>query len=68
MVGQKIRDARKALDKSQEQMARELGVAVMTVSRWERDQHKPSIDQLYRIAAVLHVSAADLVDSNGKAA
>ncbi len=42
MAPEQIRDLRRRLDWTQEQMARELGVSFATVNRWERGHKSPS--------------------------
>jgi transcriptional regulator with XRE-family HTH domain len=37
-----VRELREKLDLTQEELARELGVTMMVVSRWERGLSKPS--------------------------
>lgn len=40
MTGETLKARRAALRLSQESLAHELGVSVMTVSRWERGLHR----------------------------
>lgn len=42
MTGEEIKELRQALGWSQQQMAQELGVAWITVNRWERSVKRPS--------------------------
>lgn len=45
-----IRKARTNAGLTQEQLARQIGVASMTVSRWERGKHEPLAHQWRAIA------------------
>ena len=40
--GQRLKAIRSALGLSQEQLARRAGLDESTVSKWEREEHKPS--------------------------
>lgn len=60
-VGTQIAEARKAKGLSQEALARQLGVAMMTVSRWERNNVTPPLMRLQEIASALDVSVAELL-------
>jgi DNA-binding transcriptional regulator YiaG len=40
MTGAELKECRERLDLTQEQLAHEIGVHVMTVSRWERGTRK----------------------------
>jgi transcriptional regulator with XRE-family HTH domain len=61
--GRRVTALRKAAGfESQEALARALGMSVFTISRYERGESKPSIDDLYRLAAELHTTASELLD------
>lgn len=47
-----IRAARKKADLTQEQLGEKLGVTKANVSSWETGRHKPSYEQIQRIAAL----------------
>lgn len=51
-MGNKIREARKQAGMAQKDLAAAVHVETMTVSRWERGAHAPSLDMLETIAAV----------------
>lgn len=55
-IGERIRQARKKLEISQETLAGELGLSVQAVSKWECGQSCPDIALLPRIADFLGVS------------
>ena len=41
VLGEKIRSVRRAMKWSQEDLAREIGVSLSTVQRWETKEGKP---------------------------
>lgn len=59
-VGQRIRDLRLGYaggeGLSQEALARALGIAANTISRWETATYKPSLEDLDRLARFFGVS------------
>lgn len=56
-----IRTARKSAGLTQHELAVALGRGdAMTVSRWERGEHRPSDEYLIALSDVLGVSVADL--------
>lgn len=59
-VGNRIRDLRKSYAEgesiSQEALAKALGVAANTVSRWETATYQPSLDDLDKLARFFGVS------------
>jgi len=50
--GQKIREAREGAKLSQEQLAREIGTGVRSVSRWETGVSEPRFSHVSVIALV----------------
>ena len=46
---------------SQKQLAELIGVEQQHVSRWENGKHRPSVDVLIKIAAVLNCNIGDLI-------
>lgn len=60
-VGARLRTARRAAGLTQKQLAQELGVESITVSRWERGVTTPSLPRLRRIAEVTQTTVSDLV-------
>lgn len=56
-----IKKMREKRGLSQEQLADKIGVAQQHVSRWENEKHRPSVDVLIKIAAVLNCSIGDLI-------
>lgn len=58
----RIYQARLASGISQEALARTIGVATVTPSRWERGKHRPLPQQLPAIAAALDVSIEWLLE------
>ena len=56
-----LRDRRKAKGMSQNNFAREIGVAQATVSAWERGTQEPHPEAIKKIAAILDVSASEIL-------
>lgn len=52
-LGTRIAQARSELKMSQETLARTIGVATVTPSRWERDKNRPLPEQMPLIAEAL---------------
>jgi transcriptional regulator with XRE-family HTH domain len=60
-VGGRLRTARRSAGLTQKQLANELGVESITVSRWERGVTTPSLPRLRRIAELTETTVSDLV-------
>jgi transcriptional regulator with XRE-family HTH domain len=60
-VGGRLRTARRSAGLTQKQLADELGVESITVSRWERGVTTPSLPRLRRIAELTQTTVSDLV-------
>ncbi len=55
-VGRRIRISRQLKNLSQDTVAKELGVAAITVSTWERGEREPSLYSIRQLAVTLDVS------------
>ena len=55
-----VRRLRKKLNMTQKSLADALGYSEKTVSKWETEGSIPSIDALFRVAEILHVSITEL--------
>lgn len=64
MLNERIKELRMALNISQVELARKLGVSKQSVSNWENDNIQPSIDMLVKIAKCLNVSTDYLLGLN----
>jgi transcriptional regulator with XRE-family HTH domain len=62
-VGARLRTARRSAGFTQRQLAEQLGVESITVSRWERGVTTPSLPRLRRIAELTETTVSDLVRS-----
>jgi len=62
LAGARIRVARQALGMTQEELARAVGVSRSAVAQWETDRAGQVRGNLSKVAAVLRVSLAYLVD------
>jgi transcriptional regulator with XRE-family HTH domain len=63
LLGQALRDARKAAGLSQEQLAFEANVDRTYVSQLENGHKSPTVDVLFRICPVLGLAASELIAS-----
>jgi transcriptional regulator with XRE-family HTH domain len=61
-LGPLLRRARQARDILQDDLAKQLGVAVSTLSDWERDKREPPASMLRDLCRILHVSADVLLE------
>mgnify|MGYP001083384042 CR=1 FL=1 len=66
-LGARIRYARKARDLSQQAIADHFGIRRVSVTQWENDQSKPSVDKLPELAKLLEVSEEWLISNKGEA-
>lgn len=68
-LGNKLAEARRAKNLTQEQLAEQLEVTRQAVSRWESDAAYPETDKIVRMAQILEVSCdyllQDGVDEKG---
>lgn len=53
VIGGRIKAARLARGWTQQQLAQELGIAVMSISRWERGITRPAAEQEAKLAHLL---------------
>ena len=60
-IGNNIRKFREKMELSQENLAEQLDVSIMTVSRLENGENAMNISTFLKILTVLEVSAADLL-------
>jgi len=63
VFGASLRDVRRSTQKTQVQLARELGVSVSYVSLLERGERNPPLSRLIQIASVLNTTPVRLVES-----
>lgn len=64
LLGRNIADRRKALGLTQAELAEKLGADTVTVSRFERGSHLPSLLRLERIADTLGLPLAELLSQS----
>ena len=62
MIGERIREKRLALKIKQSELGKRIGVGKSTVSEWEHNKRKPSIEILDQIASALETTASYLMD------
>ena len=61
-IGHRLRKLRESKDLGQDWIAHELGMSVSGYSRIERDEVKITYDKLERIATILNVPVADILN------
>ena len=65
-IGTNIKSLREERKLTQEQVAEALGVSFQAVSSWERDEYRPDLDKLIRLAEVFDVSISSIVEEKKK--
>lgn len=61
-TGQLIKNTRKRIGLSQEQVAERFGTVSAAISQWEKDKRNPKPENLLRLAASMGTSVADFLD------
>ena len=65
-IGTNIRRLREERGLTQEKIADELDVSFQAVSSWERDEYKPDLDKLLKLAEIFDVSLSALAEERRK--
>ncbi len=65
-IGANIRRIREEKGFTQERLADEIDVSFQAVSSWERDEYKPELDKLLKIAEVFDVSLSAIAEEKRK--
>ena len=65
-IGEKIVEARRAKNLTQEQFAELLGVTRQSISRWEQNQAYPEMEKILHLSDILGVSCDYLLKENVK--
>ena len=60
-LARNIRDYRKSLGLTQEQLAERLDITLGTVSKWERNESEPDVRFIMELAEIFHVSVDALI-------
>lgn len=63
-TGQRIKDRRKLMGMTQEDLAQKVGVSFHAVSKWENDSSMPDIGLLNRVAETIGMSVEELLNGN----
>lgn len=64
-LGASLRRVRESRGVSQKTLAAKMGVSIPTISMWEGDHRRPSIERLAKICEILNASAEDLLAGVG---
>lgn len=59
-VGSTIKERREALNIKQDDLAKQVGVTVQTMSKWERDITEPKASQVNKLSKTLKISEHDI--------
>ncbi|MBO4788159.1 MAG: helix-turn-helix transcriptional regulator [Lachnospiraceae bacterium] len=60
-LAENIRNARKSIGLTQEQLAEKLGITLGTISKWERGASEPEISYLMELADIFRISVDALI-------
>ena len=60
-IGSKIKEHRKKLGVSQDQVSKEMGFSRENISRHENGRVSITVDKLYKIAEILKINAKELL-------
>ena len=63
-IGEKIAEARKMNNLTQEQLAELMGVTRQSISRWEQNQAYPEVEKILHLSDILNVSCDYLLKEN----
>ena len=63
-IGEKIAEARKANNLTQEQLAELMGVTRQSISRWEQNLAYPEVEKILHLSDILNVSCDYLLKEN----
>jgi len=64
--GDRVSGAREAAGMTQKQLAKRLGVKLVTLRNWENDMAEPRANKLSMLAGLLNVSMMWLLDGTGE--
>ena len=65
-IGARMRERRLALEMSQDQLGRELGVSFQQIQKYESGKNRVSAARLFEICKVLNVSLASMFEHDPK--
>lgn len=57
MIGDKIKELRKELDLTQEELASKLSLSRQCISRWENNSNEPSINDIKNLCEILNTTS-----------
>lgn len=61
-IGQRIKEVRKAVGMTQEELGKKLGVSGSAIAQYETDNRNPKFDTIKRIADALQTPLSDFID------
>ncbi len=63
LLGKNIKEARKSLNMTQEQLAEKIDVSTVFISQIENGTRKPSLETLYKLSVSLNIKIDTLINS-----
>lgn len=60
--GNRLKALRKSKGLNQTQLAEKIGVSLLTLFRWEKDERSPRVDEIKALSKALGVTEADLLN------
>ena len=63
-IGKKIKESRKKLGLTQDELAKKLNVARTTVANWEQERNYPDIKLIRELSKVLEISVEELMNKS----
>ena len=66
-IGERIRNRRKFLGLTQEELANKVQMSTMSIRRYESNERRMKLDTIRRFAACLECDVSDLLESNEQA-
>lgn len=62
--GQRLKKIRKSKNLTQKQLANKVGISLMSIQRYERDERQPTVEILEKICDALDISVFELIGPN----
>ena len=63
-IAEKIRQQRRLVNISQDELSKRAGVSLKTIQRWEAAQRSPRMEEIQKLAEVLKVPVAELLSDS----
>ena len=63
-IAEKIRQQRRLVNISQDELSKRAGVSLKTIQRWEAAQRSPRMEEIQKLAEVLKVPVSELLSDS----